>query len=132
MRPLTTVILLVLTALAVGFIVFFERRQPGTIEAAERARVLLSLSVDDIGKIEITNAAGRVKLERTGGKDGGGRHLAAPVKDRADAPAVASILQLASGTEVLERLTGEEVLKKSRLKELGLDAGQQGRVTFYP
>jgi hypothetical protein len=59
-------------------------------------------------------------------------HLNSPVKDRADGPAVATILQLASGTEVLERLTGEEVLKKGRLKELGLDAGQQGRVTFYP
>jgi len=132
MRPLTTIILLVLTAAAIGFIAFFESRQPGTVEAAERARVLLDLPAEDIGKIEITNAAGRVKLERVAGAVGGAWNLTAPVKDRADAPAVAMILQLASGTEVLERLTGDEVLKKSRLKELGLDAGQQGRVTFYP
>ena len=70
MRPLTTVILLGLTAVAVGFIFFFESRRPGTVEAAERARILLDLPVDGIGKIEITNAAGRVKLERGPG-DGG-------------------------------------------------------------
>lgn len=132
MRPLTTIILLVLTAAAVGFIAFFERRQPGTAEAAERARVLLDLPAADIAKIEITNAAGRVKLERVSGGAADAWQLTSPVKDRADAPAVAMILQLAAGTEVLERLTGDEVLKKSRLKELGLDAGQQGRVTFYP
>jgi hypothetical protein len=133
MRPLTTVILLGLTAVAVGFIFFFESRRPGTVEAAERARILLDLPVEGIGKIEITNAAGRVKLERGPGDGGQDRwNLTSPVKDRADAPAVAMILQLATGTEVLERLSGEEVLKKSRLKELGLDAGQQGRVTFYP
>jgi hypothetical protein len=132
MRVRTTIVLLAVTALGIGFIAFFERRQPGTLETAERARVLLDLAVDDIGKIEITNAAGRVKLERLAG--GGERdwQLASPVKDRADGPAVTKLLQLASGTEVLERLSGEEVLKKSRLKELGLDAGQQGRVTFYP
>lgn len=129
MRPLTTIVLLALTAVAVGVIVIYERRQPGTLEAAERSRVLLDLAAEDIRKIEITNAAGRVKLERPGS---GEWQLQSPVKDRADGEAVAMILRLVSGTEVLERLTGEEVLKKGRLKELGLDAGQQGRVTFYP
>jgi len=132
MRPLTTGVLLVLTALAVGSIVIFERRQPGTVEAAERSRVLLDLEVEEIGKIEITNAAGRVKLERAGLGGDGGWQLHSPVKDRADEAGVAMVLRLASGTEVLERLSGDEMLKKGRLKELGLDAGHQGRVTFYP
>lgn len=129
MRPITTIVLLVLTALAIGFIFFIERRQPGTVEAAERTRVLLTLGLDEVRKIEITNAAGRVRLERV---EVGGWQLTSPVKDRADGKAVATLLELATGTEVLERLSGDDVLKKSRLQELGLDAGQQGRVTFYP
>ncbi|MFN0125609.1 MAG: DUF4340 domain-containing protein [Verrucomicrobiales bacterium] len=129
MRPITTIVLLVLTALAIGFIFFIERRQLGTVEAAERTRVLLTLGSEEVRKIEITNAAGRVRLER--GEEGGWQ-LTSPVKDRADAKAVATLLELATGTEVLERLSGDDVLKKSRLRELGLDASQQGRVTFYP
>lgn len=128
MRPLTTIILLILTALAVGFIWVFERRQPGTVEEAERAKILMEVGPEEIAKIELTNAAGRVTMERA--KDGQGWQLTAPVKDWADGAAVESMMKLASGTEVLERMSGDEVMKKSRLKELGLDAGQQGRVRF--
>lgn len=128
MRPRTTLILFAIALLAAGFIFFYERRQPDTHERAALSRLLLNVPEEAIKKMEFTNAAGRVRLER---QASGGWQLTAPVKDRADRDAVAEILKLASSTEVISRLEDEETAQKKELKELGLTAEKQARVVFY-
>ena len=128
MRPLTTIILLLVAAAAITFVAVVESRKATTAEAARRTRRLLEIPVEAINKIEITNAAGRVGLTRSSGKVW---RLSLPLKDRADATAVAEILKLATSTEVIERLPAEVASRKGDLKELGLDAGHLVRVVFY-
>lgn len=127
MRPITTIILFLLALGAAGYIVLFERKQLTTEQAADRSGVLFDFPEDEVSKIEITNAAGRIMMERVSG----GWNLTVPVKDRADGGAVKELLKLARGTEVIERLPGDRLDDKKKLKEMGLDAAHHAKVVLY-
>ncbi len=127
MRPLTTLILLALAAAAVGFIVFFEHKQPSSRERAESSRYVLQIDPAEVTGVEITNAAGKVMLSR---ETGGAWRVTSPVKDRADAAGLGPVLELASAAEVDQRIPGKEADKKSELRSYGLDKGNAVRVVF--
>ena len=125
MRPLTTLVLLGLTAAAACFILFHERWMPSSRQTQEQARFVLQIPPEEITKIEITNAAGELVLERAAPQ---GWRISAPVDDRADQAAVQEALGLASSTEVVERLPAEQLEIK---RAFGLDPGNHVRVVFH-
>lgn len=126
MRPLTTIILLVLSTAALALVALVEREQPSTAEAAEKSRLVADWPAESISRIEITNAAGRIVLAQSDG----GWEVREPFVDRADPAEVREILKLAGETPVLERIPADEVRRKSELKSFGLDPGAAVQVVF--
>ncbi|MGI8601504.1 MAG: DUF4340 domain-containing protein [Verrucomicrobiales bacterium] len=127
MRPVTTIILLLVAAATLVGIALFERRLPTTRQTQESGKFVLQLDPGRISGVEITNAAGHFFLVRQD-------HIwkiKQPFEDRADGASVGEVLKLATEAEVLERIPSEEVRNSGALKEYGLDPGNHVQVVFH-
>jgi len=101
--------LLILTALVVAlglFIGLWERHQPTTDEARERAgKVFPSLEAQDIRSLEISSSHGDFRFLRENEK----WRLEAPIQTEADQSAVDSVLHSLLKLKVARKLEGDEL-----------------------
>jgi len=116
MKPRTTLFLLIFAAGLFAFIKFYESKQPGTREAAEKGQYVVSFDSDKVTGIDIANKEDRIELR----KQGSDWFLERPVKDRADSSAVE---QLLSAIEYLKKDTALDA-KSDQMKEFGLTNSQ--------
>ena len=116
MKTRNTLILLLIAIALLGFIAFWERRQPSTREAVEQSRHVVHFERDNIDGISIVNNETHIELRKNGNQ----WRIESPVKDRADMSAAEELLTSA------EMLTKEETLGESekdaaqRVKDFGL------------
>src|SRR5262249_18645775 len=68
MKWLSTLILLVLAVVLFAFVFFWERRQPSTEEAAEKAKRLFTFDVKDLRWLEVDHDGTVARFERPAGK----------------------------------------------------------------
>ncbi len=100
--------ILALVVLGLGaFIFFYERHQPTTEEAAERAdKVFPALESDQVDAVDVTAPESTVRLERS---DDGTWRITTPIDFPADGSAVDSVLSALSDLEVDRSLPADEV-----------------------
>lgn len=116
MRPLTTLILLLIVASLGTFVYFWERHQGGTIER-RAAGNLTALKRDDIEAIEIRNASGTAKIKK---RPDGRWWLTSPFDDLVDSEFAERLISLAEKATIADTITHED-LKSEDLKAYGLD-----------
>ena len=115
MKTRNTLILFGVAVALFAFIFFYERKIPSTKEAKEREAHVVQFDREKIDGITITNNEDKIELR----KRDNAWYVEKPVKDRADAAAVATLL---TGVETLRKdaVIGEENGKKADLKDYGL------------
>ena len=114
MSTKTTLLLLAVAGLLLGFIALYERKQPRSWQAADRERYVLLFDRNSVEGIDISSSEDRVKLRKNGSQ----WVMEAPVKDRADMAAVQGILTLC---ESLERESGSMQADKKQWKDFGVN-----------
>ncbi len=115
MKTKTTFLLTAVTVGLFAFIVIYEMRRPSTREAALREEYVALFDQDGIDGIVITGGEAGVELRKRGGR----WDLESPVKDRADAAAVAEILGRCGVLRKEASFPGKE-LEKKQLKNFGV------------
>lgn len=117
MKPRTLYVLLALTFVLGGFILFFEKDLPSTDERREQAKKIVPLGVEDIEGMVIERPTGTLRFERRDHpSEGEGAldaddplrpvvwYLTQPLEARADAVAVAGLLRSLTDLESGQRL----------------------------
>jgi hypothetical protein len=126
MKLKNTLLLLLLAAGIYGFIHFYEREQPSTQQAAERAGRVVQFDRDKISKISIRTNDTKIDLEKRGGV----WFMEKPVQDRADSMAVAQLFTTAESLKSEEAIPTEKKSgEKDPLREFGL-GGPETRLIF--
>lgn len=115
MKTRNTILLLLIAAGLFIYVRFYESNQPGTSDAEEQRRHVVTFERDDIDGITITNNEEKIELRR-GGKDQPWR-LDAPVKDRADA---SKLDQLLTSIETMQKQATIDEDPKTKLKDFGV------------
>ncbi len=115
MKTRTTILLVLIAAGLFVYVRFYESKRPGTSEAEDRRKHLVTFDRDDITGITITNNEEKIELRR-GGKDQPWR-LEAPVKDQADA---AKLDQLLTSLETCQNEATIDADSKVRIKDFGV------------
>jgi len=103
-NPRATIILLLVTLLAVAAVFYLRRAVPPTREAEENMRYAAVFDADGIDAIDITRAEGNISLR----KETGMWRLTAPLEDRASPEAVDRLLMAARFMEVRDRQPGRD------------------------
>lgn len=115
MKPRNLIVLAVVVAAVGAYIFFYERHQPTSDEARERAeKVFPDLDRDSVTSLEIRNSHGDFRFVRSGGE----WRLTSPIDFPADSSTVGSLLSSLSNLKQERRLTPSEVDPR----EYGLDA----------
>src|SRR6266853_1342385 len=118
MKLKNTLLLLVLAGALFAFIKFYESKQLGSREAAERAGKVVAFDRDNVNAITIKNTEGTIELRKD---DKGNWRIEAPVKDRADTMVVS---QLFTSAELLhyDAVIGDEKtgVGREQLQDYGL------------
>lgn len=118
MKLKNTLLLLILAGGLFAFIKFYESKQLGTKEAAERAGRIAQFDRDQVDSISIKNSEAKIELRKD---DKGVWRLQEPVKDRADAIAISQLFTSAESLKFDARIgDGKEGADKEQLKEFGL------------
>ncbi len=126
MKQKNTLLLLLLAAGIYGFIHFYEREQPSTQQAAERAGRVVQFDRDKISKISIRTNDTKIDLEKRDGV----WFMEKPVQDRADSMAVAQLFTTAESLKSEEAIPTEKKSgEKDPLREFGL-GGPETRLIF--
>jgi hypothetical protein len=87
MKPKNTLLLFIVAIGIFAFIHFYESKLPTTREAEESKKHVVNFDRDAIDGILITNNENKIELRKNGAR----WELAAPLKDRADAAAIAQL-----------------------------------------
>jgi hypothetical protein len=87
MKPKNTLLLFIVALGIFAFIHFYESKLPTTREAEESKKHVVNFDRDAIDGILITNNENKIELRKSGTR----WELAAPLKDRADAAAIAQL-----------------------------------------
>jgi hypothetical protein len=103
-NPRATVILLLLTLLVVGGLIYLRQSVAPTREAAENKRYAAVFDAEAVDEIDITRAEGKVRLR----KEAGQWRIVAPVEDRASPEAVDRLLMAVRFMEVRDRQPGRD------------------------
>ncbi|MCX6966963.1 MAG: DUF4340 domain-containing protein [Verrucomicrobia bacterium] len=114
MSTKTTLLLIALAGLLLGFIALYERKQPKSWQAADRERYVLLFDRNSVEGIDIFSNEDKVQLRKRGSQ----WVMEAPVKDRADTKAIQEIL---ARCEALQREPGSLVADKQQLKAFGVN-----------
>jgi hypothetical protein len=115
MKPRNLIILALVVAAVGAYIFLYERHQPTSDEARERAnKVFPDLDGDSITSLEVRNSHGEFSLVKSGGE----WRLTAPIDFPADSPTVSSLLSSLSNLEQERKLSPAEV----EPADYGLDA----------
>lgn len=115
MKPRNLIILAVVVAAIGAYIFLYERHQPTSEEARERAeKVFPDLDRDAVTSLEIRNSHGEFTLA----KSGGDWRLTTPIEFPADSATVSSLLSSLSNLKQERRLSPSEVDPE----DYGLDA----------
>ena len=114
MSTKTTLFLLAIAGLLLGFIALYERKQPRSWQAADRERYVLLFDRNSVEGIDIYSSEDKVKLRKRGSQ----WVMEAPVKDRANMQAVQEILTLC---ESLQRESGSIEADKKQWKAFGVN-----------
>jgi hypothetical protein len=121
MRLRTTLLMVVVAALAVAGVALWERELPGTDERRERQALLLSgIEAAEVEEIAIERPSARVRLNRRDGR----WWITEPLEDRAEASRVDSLLRTVLGTRALARVSADEVSGGEEATGLGADASR--------
>lgn len=113
MNPRATIVLLLVTLLAVGGLFYLRTIVPATRDAAELRRYAAVFAPEEIDEIDIVRGAETVSLRR----DNGAWQMTAPVTDRAAPEAVDRLLTAARFLDVRDRQSRPE---QSAVAEAGL------------
>lgn len=114
MKLKNTLLLLVLGAIAFGFIYFVERKMPGSGEVDESR--ILNFDRGQIQEIEVTNSTGKVLIRQTASNIW---RIEGAVNDRADSGVINALctsLETLQSTDTL----ADEKTDKDKLKDYGL------------
>ncbi len=114
MSTKTTLLLLAIAGLLLGFIALYERKQPKSWQSADRERYVLVFDRNSVEGIDLFSNEDKVTLRKRGNQ----WMMEAPVKDRADAGAVEEIL---ARCEALQREPGSFNADKQQLKDFGVN-----------
>jgi hypothetical protein len=118
MKAKTTLILLLLTGLLFGYMFFYEKKQPSTVEAKRRSENVVNISSDKVDGIVIQNGDEKIDLRR---KDKKWR-LESPIRDQADGSLIDTILSEVEGWQKEATISPKEMeTDKNRLNEYGLN-----------
>jgi hypothetical protein len=127
MKPKNTLFLLLVAAVIFAFIALYERKQPTTREAQDRAARVVELDRDAINAISIKTTDSKIELRK---QENNQWTIEEPVKDRADSMAVA---QLFTSAESLKHDAvigeGSKGAGKEQIKDFGL-ANSEVKITF--
>ena len=126
MKLKNTLALAAAAAVIFGFIWFVEKDLPTSQRAAENAGRVVQFDRDKISAITIRNTGTTIELRKT--KEGAWL-MEKPLKDRADALAVAQLFTAAEALKSEALASGEKGATKDQLKEFGL-ASSETRVIF--
>ena len=113
MNPRATIILFLVTLLAVGGLFYLRKIVPATRDAAELRRYAAVFDAEDIDEIDIVRGAETVSLRR----DNGAWQMTAPVADRASPEEVDRLLTAARFLDVRDRQSTPD---QSAVAEAGL------------
>ncbi|MEI6560805.1 MAG: DUF4340 domain-containing protein [Verrucomicrobiota bacterium] len=114
MSTKTTLLLLAVAGLLLGFIALYERKQPRSWQAADRERYVLLFDRNSVEGIDIFSNEDKVELRKHGAQ----WVMETPVKDRASTEAVQEILTLC---ETLQRGAGSIEADKKQWKAYGVN-----------
>ena len=115
MSTKTTLLLLAVTGLLLGFIALYESKQPKSWQAADRERYMLLFDPNSVEGIDIVSSEDKVKLRKQGSQ----WRMESPVKDRADAKAIQDILACCESLQK-EPVAGASNADKKQLKAFGV------------
>lgn len=117
MKLRNTLFLLVAAALVFGYIIWWERKQPGTGDVP--VGQILDFDRDKVSKITLTNATATIVIKQVAPRDW---RIEEPVKDRADAGVMDA---LCTSLEILRSIsTLDGKAEREKLKEFGLTKGE--------
>lgn len=127
MKTKNTLILLLVAGAIFAFIVLFEKKQPTTAEARDRAGRVLQFDRDEVNSITIKNSEMKIELRK--GENSQWR-LEEPVKDRADSMAVNQLFTTAESLRH-DAVIGNDGkgVGKDQIKDFGL-ASSEIKVRF--
>ena len=127
MKTKNTLILLLVAGAIFAFIVLFEKKQPTTAEARDRAGRVLQFDRDEVNSITIKNSEMKIELRK--GENSQWR-LEEPVKDRADSMAVNQLFTTAESLRH-DAVIGNDGkgVEKDQIKDFGL-ASSEIKVRF--
>ena len=116
MNTKTTLLLLAIAGILLGFIALYEKRQPKSWQATEREQYVLVFDRNSVEGIEITSSEEKVVLR----KEGTQWMMLSPIKDRADRNIVNEIL---SRCEVMQKepIEGCRKTDKNQMKAFGVN-----------
>ena len=126
MKLKNTLALAAAAAVIFGFIWFVEKDLPTSQRAAENAGRVVQFDRDKISAITIRNTGTTIELRKT--KEGAWL-MEKPLKDRADALAVAQLFTAAEALRSEALASDEKGASKDQLKEFGL-VSSETRLTF--
>src|SRR3954469_1052780 len=118
MKPRTTLILLVITALFFGYMYFYEKKLPGSEEAKRQSQNVVNITPEKVDGVVIQNGDDKIELRRQEKK----WRLESPIKDQADSSLVDSILSDIESWQKDTTISAKEIeADKNRLNEYGLN-----------
>jgi hypothetical protein len=126
MKLKNTLILLLIAGAIFAFIAFYEKHQPTTLEARERAGRVVQMDRDAVTEISIKNAETKIELRKG---ENNVWTLNEPVKDRADSMAINQLFTTAEELKHDAMIGDGKGGEKDQLKEFGL-ANPEIRVKF--
>ena len=126
MKLRSTILLLLLAGGILAYIVFFDSKQPSTLDAQRDARKVMSLDRDKINSIAIKNAEGTIELRK---QDNDVWVLEKPVKDRASSIVINGLFTAAEYLNFDAVIGNDKPVGKDELKDYGL-ANSETKVTF--
>lgn len=119
MKLKNTLLLLLLAMGAFAYIWFVDRHQKGTRELEADSTLVAAIDRDQIDAIDIRSTEGKIDLRKD---EKGAWNIVEPVKDRADAMAIAQLFTEAESLRHVARIDEKgKGLSKERLKEFGLN-----------
>src|SRR5438105_14662418 len=117
MKTINTLVLLVIAVLISAFIIFYERKQPNTEEAARRSQNVVNFSREKLDGIIIQNGDDKIELRRHDRK----WRLEAPIKDQADGSLVDNLSSDLESWQKETTIPAKEIeADKNKLNEFGL------------
>lgn len=112
-------LLLLIAMGAFAYIWFVERHKKSTREIEQDGTLVAEFDRDKIDSIDIRSTEGKIDLRKDAR---GGWQIVEPVKDRADAMAIAQLFTEAETLRYVEKITENgKGVSKDRLKEFGLN-----------